>query len=1577
MSVVDLMARLRQARIRIWAEGDRLRLRAPEGALTPELKGELTRQKGELLLFLARAGVQAESAMETIPVAKREGAIPLSFAQQRLWFLSELVPDSPFYNIFTSEPLAGSVSSQVLERVFHELIRRHESLRTTFPAVNGEPVQLIHPPSEPPLPVIDLQNLDGAEARRVAKRIAVDEHYRPFDLAAGPLLRTYLLRISPQLSSLLFNTHHIISDGWSTDVLRREISTLYEAFSQGRPSPLPELPIQYADFAIWQRGWLQGEVLEAQIAYWRERLAGVAPLLELPLDRPRPEVESFRGDKVYFQLDAEVMTRVNQLGQQAGTTLFMTFLAVFSTLLARYSGQGDIVVGTGMANRTRREIENLVGFFVNTLALRTQVSRSVSFNQLLAEVRQGTLEAYAHQDVPFEMLVDEFQVERSLSYNPLCQVLMVVLNFEARGEGATKPRVAVGQPTTGDTARETAGTAKFDLTYYFIESGEGQTCMLEYNTDLFDRSTVRRMGAHFQRLVALAVANPDRPVLSMDLLAASERAQIVGEWGRRDRPYPRQATIPSLFAEVVRRRPLATALNDAGVSLTYQQLDRASNRLARQLVGLGAGPETRVAVTLERSHQLVVAILAILKTGAAYVPLDLTYPASRLSTMIEQTEPTLLLAAPGQEERLPENSPPGLVVDIDPAQLGEADDEPLRVAIHAENLAYIVFTSGSTGRPKGVAACHRGVVRLVQETDYAEFGEDEVFSMMAPPSFDASTFELWAPLLNGGQIAIVGAQRPSLEELGEFIALAKVTTLWITVGLFHQMVDQCLPRLAGVRRILTGGDVVSPVQVRKVLAAATGTTVVSCYGPTENTTFTSSIPMCRLGEVRSPLPIGGPINHGGTLILDSFGLPTPIGVTGTLYVTGDGLARGYFAQPARTAERFLPCPFLNRPGARMYDTGDRASWSADGLMLFHGRDDQQVKIRGFRIELEEIEASLRDHSGVEDAAVLARQDGDQDKRLVAYVVQDANYVGEEIEDELVEGEQVDEWGMVFDDLYRKDSPQADPTFNIIGWDSTYTLEPLPAEEMHEWLDDTIARIAAHRPRRIMELGCGTGMLLFRLAPDCERYLGTDLSQEAISYLERVIGDRLPQVQLACQPADLFDGIEAGSFDMVILNSVVQYFPTAEYLAEVIAGAQRILAPGGVFFLGDLRSQPLNEIFATDVELHQAPEDLALDKLRFRIQRRLVQENELTVSPAFFAALSQRLPQLERVEVHPKFGRAHNELTAFRYQAVLHFGTGQARPTAALPAGAVRLDGRRETIDVAFLRKLLAMRPEFLIATGLTNSRTASASRAAALLDRKSVSGEELATVEDLRHAVSIGAPALDPADLAALAEESGYEVEFGWAEPGTDGRFEAVLRMATADDQPPLAGWLTEPRVALANPDLAYYCSRPLQGRFIRRSVPVLRAFLGARLPDYMVPSVFVLMEQLPLTDNGKLDRRALPAPDGTRAAARDAPYAEPRNAMEEQLAAIWQEVLGVDRVGIHDNFFDLGGHSLLATQVVSRVRSVLGVQLPLRAFFETQTLDKLAEYLGAIVMALEPRAAVAGAAVVAGDDVELEEGEL
>lgn len=901
-------------------------------------------------------------------------AFPMSFAQQRLWLLHRLKPDSPAYNIPAAYRLRGHVNVPALESSFREIIRRHEILRTKFKILDGKPVQVVRPAYDFTLPIIDLRSSHSSDPLCWCR----EEAQRCFDLSTGALVRAYLLRCASEDHILFLNFHHIVFDDWSTPLIFRELSALYKGFSKSETLLIPDLPIQYADFALWQRNWLQGMVLQKQVSYWRQQLSELS-VLQLPTDRPRPPVQSYRGAKQSILLPKLLANQLQAQSRNQGVTLFMTLLAAFQTLLYRYTGQIDIALGSPIAGRTRTETESLIGFFVNTLLLRTDLSGNPSFRELLSRVRKVALAAYEHQDFPFEKLVEELHPDRDLSRNPLFQVMFAHHNV---------PEHPFDLPGLSVSSLEIhTDTTKFDLSLDTSETTEGLKATFEYSTDLFDDASITRMMGHFKTLLEGIVATPNQSLAELPMLSEAEEHQLLIEWNNTETDYPKNKCIHELFEAQVEKTPDAVAVIFKNQQFNYLDLNTRANQLARYLRKLGVGPETLVAICIERSVEMLVGLLAILKAGGAYVPMSPEDPKARREFMLHDTQTRVLLTKQAISQALAGYG--GLTICLDqdwPKIVGESGTN-LNNEANPHNLAYVIYTSGSTGTPKGVKVLHRGVSRLLFGVNYAMLGAGATFAHLAPISFDASTFEIWGALLHGAKCVLYPERVPSPKDLGDFLRKYDVSTLLLVPSLFNQVMDEAPEALSCVRQLLIGAEALSVPHVLRALDLLPQTHIVNAYGPTEGTTIACCYPVPR--QLRKPLhsiPIGRPIGNTKVYILDSHLRPVPVGVAGELHIAGDGLARGYLNQPDLSAEQFIADPFSAEPGARLYKTGDRARWLSDGNIEFLGRFDHQIKLRGYRIELGEIEAVLVKHATVRDAVVVAREANLAEKRLIAYVV---------------------------------------------------------------------------------------------------------------------------------------------------------------------------------------------------------------------------------------------------------------------------------------------------------------------------------------------------------------------------------------------------------------------------------------------------------------------------------------------------------------------------------------------------------------------------------------------------------------
>jgi amino acid adenylation domain-containing protein len=939
-------------------------------------------------LFLKQLKKQKKEYLPTtIKTQTRNSNIfPLSFAQARMWFLNQIEPENSAYNISAALRLNGSFNITILEKCIKAIVKRHEILRTRFAIVEEKPVQIINNCSNFFFSIVDLQSLSEIQKQNEVLLLAKNEAQKPFDLKQDRLLRITLIKLSSQENVVLFTMHHIVSDGWSIAILVKEIATLYQAYLEGKPSPLPELPIQYADFAVWQREWLTKEVLASQLDYWRKQLQEI-PRLDLPLDYPRPSNGCDRGATKSFQLSGALTAAIKALAQKEGVTLFMTLLTAFKVLLYRYSHQNEIVVGTPIANRNRAEIEGLIGFFVNTLVLRTNLKGNPSFSKLSQSVREVTLKAYTHQDVPFEQLVEELKVERHLNRHPFFDVMFALEN--GTGEGLKLPELSLSYLS------EETNTALFDLILSMSETETGLVGTIEYSTELFKHNTIDRILVHFQTLLEAIVTEPEQKISQLFLLTAAEQKQLLIEWNNTEKEYPKDKRIERLFEEQVEKTPDAIALVKETQHLTYRELNNKANQLARYLQNLGVKLEKTVGIYLDRSLEMAIAILGILKAGGTYIPIDPNYPTERITEILEDAGVEILLTQQYFKTQFQDKIQ---LVNLDSnwSQSERESTENYLARVTSENLAYVIYTSGSTGKPKGVAVTHKALVNYTLDiAEQFELQNNDRVLQFAAVGFDVVIEEIFPTWIKGATLVFPSTTEPlSCREFQQLITREQLTVFELPTAYWHQWVLELFSSgdtVPGcVRLAIVGGERISPERLKQWQTFQTP--LVHVYGLTETTVTSTLYRLPSNTEKREikELPIGSAIANTQIYLLDSHLQPVPIGVPGELYIGGAGLARGYLNRADITAQKFIPHPFNREPGARLYKTGDKARYLPDGNIEFLDRCDRQIKIRGYRIELGEIESVLWQHPEIRECVVIDREDVPAQKRLVAYLVTESS-----------------------------------------------------------------------------------------------------------------------------------------------------------------------------------------------------------------------------------------------------------------------------------------------------------------------------------------------------------------------------------------------------------------------------------------------------------------------------------------------------------------------------------------------------------------------------------------------------------
>ncbi|MEV6276994.1 cyclopropane mycolic acid synthase family methyltransferase [Nocardia sp. NPDC051832] len=1484
-------------------------------------------------------------------VRARPDRVPLSYAQSRLWFLHRFEPRSAVYHIPLALRLIGALDVAALRAAIGDVVARHESLRTVFPHEGGVPWQqvLAHDEVEVPVSVVEVAGdvrdtaapggvgepagpLQGAMARAVAA---------PFDLSTQIPLRACVFRTGTTEHVVLLVVHHIAGDGGSLVPLARDVAVAYASRRSGGGPEWTPLPVQYADYTLWQRELLgegsdPGSVLAGQFRYWERELAEIPQLLRLPTDRPRPAVASNRGETVPLVLSARLRAGLEEMGRARGATLSMVLQSGLAVLLFKLGAGEDITIGGPVAGRTDEALSDLVGFFVNTWVLRVPVSGGTGFGELIDRVRSKALSAYENQDAPFERLVELLNPARSTAHHPLFQVSFALQNNEL-------PELAF--PGLAITPlRAPTRIAKFDLFFSlaeYLDDGDrsgGLVGEVEFATDLFDRASAEAIAARYVRVLEQVVAEPGVRVGRVELLSAGEAEQVLRTWNAT-RIATCTQTIVELFERQAARSPEAVAVVCADTRIGYAELNSRANVLAWELIDRAIGPEIIVAVALPRSPELVVALLAVLKTGAAYLPIDPAYPSDRTRYVLTDAAPALLVTDSATVAALPHTPMPRLIIDRHSARTDTLDTDPQpherTRPLRPDHPAYLIYTSGSTGRPKGVVITHRGIAgRLEMMQELHGLGVDDAVLQKTSFGFDPSVWEIFWPLLIGARTVLTPGDWRDPGYLAELIRTERISMIRFVPSELEAFLDHpAATELRSLRHVISGGEAM-PAHLAQRLIDTLPAVSYNMFGPTE-TTIAATVQVLEPGTMRAggAVPIGGPLGNVRVYVLDGGLRPVPVHVVGELYIAGGQLARGYRDRAGATGERFVACPF--GVGERMYRSGDEVRWNRDGGLEFVGRADHQVKVRGVRVEPGEVEAVLLTHPAVSRAVVVSRAGADGVAQLVGYVALDRGVLV--ARDRMWEQELVEQWGRVHDDLHA-DEAEAPPSFgeDFRGWVSSYTGAPIPLAEMREWRDATVARIRELDPRRVLEIGAGSGLLLSKLARDCESYWGTDVSATVVDRLRSGLAGARPSwarwVRLLAQAADDVRGLPVGEFDTVVLNSVVQYFPSAGYLIDVLDQVVGLLAPGGSVFLGDVRNLDLAALFATEVQVARAGVDSTAGQLRDRVRRAVAEERELLLSPEFFVRLRDRIPAITAVAVRSKDGRARNELTAYRYDVVLHTAPARIR---AVPTGArgyvwERGDGLRRLAEV-----LRACPAETLRVSGIPQAGLVRAVAAAERIGRAG-KGDLVADI-DLGAGTAAG---VWPQDCRDLGRDLGYDVVVTPAR--TPGLMDAVFVSAGSPESGAGDGRVRTD-TALPVRDSVRRLEDCASDPGARDRLAGMRGFVGRRLPEFMVPAVVLAVPELPLTPNGKVDRKALPDPEYLAAGI----YRGPRDDTERVLTGLFAEVLGVARVGIDDGFFDLGGHSLSATRLISRIRSVLGVELPIRLVFEAPTVAALAPRLG------------------------------
>ncbi|NEO41472.1 MAG: amino acid adenylation domain-containing protein [Moorea sp. SIOASIH] len=1532
MNLIQFLQDLSLKGVKLWSDEGKLRTEGSQEVLTTDVMAELEQYKSEILQLLR----------ENPDISQVH---PLSYGQKGLWFLWQLSPQGHNHNVSFSVRIYSKVDITIWQQVFQALRERHPLLRSKFPKLGEQPIQQLHQHQE-----LDFLQIDASSwSEEELNKKVVEAHRHPFNLETEPVMRVRWFTCSEQDHIMLLTIHHIALDGWSWNLIAKELPQLYQAQLNGLEASLPPLQYSYQDYVSWQKELVEGQEGEQLWNYWQQRLGGELPVLNLPTDKPRPPIQIDNGGSYPFKLSEKLTEQLKELAQTEGATLYMTLLAAFQVLLYRYTGQEDILVGSLTSGRTKAEFASLVGYFVDSVVMRADLSGNLSFRDFLSQVRQTVLGALAHQDYPFALLVDKLQLERDSSRAPLFQAGFVLKKFQ---ESQDVPKCFFSSKKTlmnwGGLEVEPFLLEQYESQYdLFLEMFEEDSSLvgfLKYNAELFDEQTIARIAGHFQNLLEEIVNDPQQRVTALPLMTEVELDQILVEWNNTKTDYPNDKCIHQLFEEQVEKKPNAIAVVFEEQKLTYSQLNSKANQLAHYLQKLGVVPETLVGICVERSVEMVVGLLAILKAGGAYVPLDPAYPQERLEYMFADSQVSVLLTQEQLLAQLPQHQAQVVFLDKDWEKIATETPEKVESEVSPQNLAYVIYTSGSTGKPKGVLVEHKGLCNLatVQMQGFQVNSNSRVVQF-ASLSFDASIWEIVMALGSGASL-YMGSRDTLMPGVGmsQWLRNNKITHITIPPSALAVMPKEELPDL---KTIVVAGEACPPELISQW---SVGRQFVNAYGPTESTVCAT---MAECSPESSVASIGRAIGNTQIYILDRNLQPVPIGVPGEIYIGGVGLARGYLNREDLTNQRFIPNPFDNSKvnpllegiqKSKLYNTGDLGRYLGDGNIEFIGRIDHQVKVRGYRIETGEIEATLTQHPSVKQTVVVAREDNSGAQGLVAYIVP-------EVESSItsnpeLSNTQINSWQNLFNQqIDEQKSEVTDPLFNISGWRSSYDNQSLAEIQMRIWAGDIVGQVLAHKPKKVYEIGCGTGLLLFQIAPHTQAYDGIDISRISLEYIQQQIlqePEKYAHVNLAQKRADEIGDIASQSFDMVIINSVIQYFMNVEYLLQVISEAIRIVKPGGIIFLGDIQSLPLMKAFHSSVQLYQATPSLSVEQLKLKIDKQMEQEQELLISPELFVALKEKHPEITHVQIRLERGREQNEMNKYRYSVLLHIEAQAASIIApTVESGA---DMSAQEIET-YLRD---HEPESICFSGLVNGRVANDVGLVELLSQP----ESKQNVQQLRQTLeSKAVNGIDPERLYELSSDNGYSLELCWSAEGRGELMDGVFVRSELAKEGIVLTPLTQKSVVASN--WHHYGNNPLSSELGKQLVPQLREYLELRLPEYMMPSELMVLSQLPLTPNGKVDRKALPVPDVASSVSTE--YVAPQTQTQKVLTEIWQEVLGIEKVGIHDNFFfDLGGHSLKATQVVSRIPQAFDIEFPLNKIFESSTVESISKYIDACIWA-------------------------
>lgn len=1441
-----------------------------------------------------------------------EKAVPAIEPQIEIWtsYLIGGEDANRSYNESVSLWFEGSLNQAVLEKALSDLINRHEALRSGFSA-DGKQL-CVFKDIIPNFKQQDLSHQNEERQKQLIANFVIDDANTSFDILAGPLFRVNLFNLGDSRSHLTLSAHHIICDGWSMAIIMQDLGKLYSAYVKASTPDLPEAP-SFADYAIRQKQFHETPEYKAIENYWLSQYENDIPVLDIPTDHLRPEVKTYKSHRDDFELDPMLVTAIKKLGSQVGCSFVTTMLVAFEVFLHKISGQEEIILGIPSAGQSVEGNNGLVGHCVNMLPVRSHHNPETSFLDFLKGRKPAILDAYENQQFTFGTLLKKIGMLRDTSRVPL---IPVVFNIDIGLDEDVK--------FEGLSYKLSINKREFENFEIFLNaSGSGNALTLEwsYNTQLFEAGTIKRMMEDFASLLNAVVENPQVNICDIPMRGSDKLNQTFYDWNKTLVEYPSETPVHTLIEQKAQEFPQKVAFNFQNESYTYRELNESANRLAGHLLSYNIGAGDCVGLATNRSAEMLISLLAILKTGAAYVPLDPGYPRKTIEFMLSDSSAKLLITTSEHKGKF-NGSIPEILLDQERENIFNYPSTDPDKEVKGDDLAYIIYTSGTSGQPKGTQIEHRSLVNFLYSMQKAPgITRDDCLLAVTTISFDIAGLELYLPLITGATLVIADTEATKDGRiLAGLIRSEKITIMQATPSTFRMMIEGGWDT-SGNTKILCGGEALPLDLANKLLVL--GSELWNMYGPTETTIWSA---IKRVDSDNAPIAIGHPIDNTRIYILDGSLKPVMPGLSGEIYIAGDGLARGYLNQPELTAGSFIADPFSANKKDRIYRTGDLGKFNADGEIIYLGRIDNQIKLRGHRIELGSIEYCLNSQPNVKESVVLVREDRPGDPRLVSYMV-------------LKENEQYSEspsWLERWEDLYSRaiasesDLDLADQQLDIAITEHMSDRSEI-RKEAEEWLEKSIKRIKDINARNVMELGSGGGQLVFALAHLYENFTATDYAETAINKLnEKLLADpvRWQNVKAFTAPADDFSMVNKNSLDLVIINSVVQYFPDAPYLIKVIQEAAKAVKSGGCIYIGDMQSKSTLEIHHAADQLNRSDNQLTVAEFKNIVSRRVSLEDELTADPDFFYLLPDIIPAIKSVNIQLREGRHDNEITKYHYDVWLYINSEKT-----ILKNDINLTWQPEFTLRQLSGELEKNQSKIIALSGIMNSRTTGD----CFLQQILKENDDKDSVMDLKIKTQDSPEGLNPDVFWDIGNRSGFNAHVRWTSDGTDGLFEVIFIPKSYINAIPY-------KIASGESDMIYdYIRNPITSNITLSGDESSGwiQLLGEVLPAYMIPNEFVIVKKIPLLPNGKIDRKALPKPEERSAG--DENKKLPRNETEKLVSKIWGETLGIGTVGVDDDFFELGGHSLVAMQVMMRMEKETGIRLPLTTLFRNSSLEQFA----------------------------------